>query len=629
MKRPIFILAAAAAAGLCYSTYFQTVKAQDALSGDGVGPATVMTRTLPAPATGEDRTVSVEQQGADVIQLPPSNPTTGLIINPTFDATVTSNANSAAIQSMVNQAVTILQAQFSDRITVSILFRFSTTGPTGQPVGGLAQSMFPIYPIAWNNYRQSLVTDARTANDATAIASLPAAPPTNNIILSSANGRSLGLNTPGTLNSNGSNGGTFDGIVTLNSSQSFSFVRPPGGRYDALRAAQHEIDEILGLGSYINSGLNDYEPQDLFSWSGPGIRNATAGGTRFFSINGGISNIVGFNQMGGGDYGDWLSSNCPQTNNYVQNAFSCPGQIADVTATSPEGINLDIIGYNPGNAPAQFTFDYDGDVRSDISVFRPSSGSWYLLRSRAGTTGLNFGLSSDKIVPADFDGDGKTDIAVYRPSTGVWFIIDSSTQALEYRVFGIGEDLPVAADYDGDGRADIAVFRPSSGTWYRQNSSNGMFTAVQFGATTDKPTVGDFDGDGKADIAVFRPSNGVWYHVNSSNGAFSGEQFGISSDITVPGDYDGDGKTDVAVYRASNGFWYIKKSSNSMFVATQFGISTDIPAPGDFDGDGKTDLSVFRPTNGVWYRLDSSNGMFNSAQFGANGDRPTQSAFTY
>ncbi len=49
--------------------------------------------------------------------------------------------------------------------------------------------------------------------------------------------------------------------------------------------------------------------------------------------------------------------------------------------------------------------------------------------------------------------------------------------------FGISTDKPVPADYDGDGRADIAVFR--EGTWYLQRSRDG-FTAMSFGAATDK-----------------------------------------------------------------------------------------------------------------------------------------------
>ena len=49
-------------------------------------------------------------------------------------------------------------------------------------------------------------------------------------------------------------GGPFDGIVTLNSAQPFSFTRPLiSGSFDAQRAVEHEIDEVMGLGSYLNS----------------------------------------------------------------------------------------------------------------------------------------------------------------------------------------------------------------------------------------------------------------------------------------------------------------------------------------------------------------------------------------
>ncbi len=89
-----------------------------------------------------------------------------------------------------------------------------------------------------------------------------------------------------------------------------------------------------------------FRPQDLFSWSSAGHRNFTASGTRYFSINGGVTNIVGFNQDPSGDFGDWVSQDCPQANPYVQNAFACTGQFSDIAATSPEGINLDVVGYD-------------------------------------------------------------------------------------------------------------------------------------------------------------------------------------------------------------------------------------------------------------------------------------------
>ena len=80
------------------------------------------------------------------------------------------------------------------------------------------------------------------------------------------------------------------------------------------------------------------------------VRNISTSGTRYFSINGGSTNIVNFNQNPSGDLGDWASASCPQARPYVQNAFFCPEQASDIAAASPEGINLDVIGYNLATA---------------------------------------------------------------------------------------------------------------------------------------------------------------------------------------------------------------------------------------------------------------------------------------
>jgi hypothetical protein len=395
----------------------------------------------------------------------PISPAAGLVINATFDSSITSNANSAAIQAMINQAVAIYQAQFSDPITVSILFRYSTTQPNGNPMGAgaLAQSNYVIYTgFSWATYINALTADAKTANDATANASLPASPLSTNIIPTSANGRSIGLNTPAAMFANSSvgTGGPYDGIVTLNSAQPFQFTRPPGANYDALRSTEHEIDEVLGLGSFLPSGGN-LRPQDLFSWSSAGTRNLTSSGTRYFSINSGSTNIVGFNQVSGGDFGDWVSPSCPQSNPYVQNAFSCTGQFSDVTSNSPEAINLDVIGY-------------DSVAANNSGPANDNFANGQVITGQSGTVnGTNVNATKEAGEP-DHAGDTGGKSVWYQwqaPSSGS-VTIDTlgsnfDTTLAVYTGSSVSGLTLIASNDDDNGLTSRVVFNAVNGTLYR------------------------------------------------------------------------------------------------------------------------------------------------------------------
>ncbi len=263
-----------------------------------------------------------------------------------------------------------------------------------------------------------------------------------------------------------------------------------------------------------------------------------------------------------------------------------------------------ISGYaaNYGNYIAELTYgcvvntppaDFDGDGDTDLSLFRPSNGGWYVKNQFA----FGYGTTGDIPVPGDYDGDGNWDVALFRPSNSGWYIKDQFVTG-----YGTSGDIPVPGDYDGDGTTDIAVFRPSNGGWYVKDQF-----VTGYGKSGDIPIPGDYDGDGTTDIAVFRPSNGGWYVKNQF--AFG---YGTSGDIPIPGDYDGDGAWDVALFRPSNSGWYVR----NQFV-TGYGTSGDIPIPGDYDGDGDWDVAVFRSSNGGWYVKDQF-----VTGYGKNGDFP-------
>ena len=283
------------------------------------------------------------------------------------------------------------------------------------------------------------------------------------------------------------------------------------------------------------------------------------------------------------------------------------------------------VGAASGSASSeQVDGDFDGDAKTDLSVYRPTTGEWFVSRSGGGLLQVVWGVPSlgDIPVHVDYDGDKRQDVAIYRPTDAIWYIIQSSNGAAQAIRWGSSGDVPVSADYDGDGRTDVGVFRPATGTWYVRYTRDGAAFAAQWGAATDVPVPGDYDGDRRADIVVFRPADGVWYIRYSSTGAATGLQWGARGDVPVPGDYDGDGRTDCAVFRPSNGTWYVRYSSTGGASAWQWGVAGDRPAPGDFDGDGRIDLAVFRPSNGTWYLKYSSTGTGTSQTWGESLDLP-------
>lgn len=289
--------------------------------------------------------------------------------------------------------------------------------------------------------------------------------------------------------------------------------------------------------------------------------------------------------------------------------------------------------------------DLDGDGRSDLIVYRPGSGSWFIRYSSQGYNAataamVQWGLPGDVPISADFDGDGKIELTVFRPATAEWFIRFSSQghSVASYALYqwGLPGDVPLASDFDGDGKADLTVFRPATGQWFTRYSSQSYSVATygvyQWGLSGDVPLIADFDADGRTDLVVFRPATAEWFIRFSSLGysasAFATYQWGLPGDVPLATDFDGDGRTDLTVFRPAYGGWFIRYSSQSYSVAGytyfQWGLPGDTPLTLDLDADNKSELVVYRPGSSEWFVRYSTLGYnpasYSQFQWGLFGD---------
>ena len=517
----------------------------------------------------------------------------GLIIHASFDSSITNSPNAAAIQAMINRAIAFYESLFSDPITIQIRFRYATTAPDGTPLqqGTAAQSSYVVYAIPWSTFISALRADARTGNDNLANASLPASALSANIKPASADGRALNFNTPPAMFANGDvgDGGPYDGIVTLNSSAPYQFTRPTNGNtLDAQRFTEHEMDEVIGLGSHLNSHDSNLRPQDLFSWSSPGVRNVTTSGTRYFSINGGVTNTVNFNQNPNQDLGDWISPSCPQPHPYVQNAAGCVGQSSDIAAGSPEGINLDVIGYNLQNTPIAVPYDFNNDAHSDFLLSNGATRQtaiWYLNNNVVIGTAFGPTLPGgwQVVGVADFNRDGHPDYLLFNSvsrATVIWYMnnnvhVGSTTGP----TLPGGWSVSALADINLDGYPDYVLFNVNTGgtvVWYMRNNTHiGSAAGPALPGGWTLAGVADFNGDNHPDYLLFNAGTRgtvIWYMSGVSRvGSHAGPTVTAGYAVVGLSDFDHNGRPDYVLYNSNTqqtAIWYL---NNYQFIGSASG----------------------------------------------------------
>jgi len=285
-----------------------------------------------------------------------------LIITPTFDSSITNDTtNVKVIEDTIDAAITVFESTYSNPIDVLIYF---------QEGGGLGTSNWVPNPIGYSGFYSALVS---TGANFTAVADLTAngGNSTNNpvtgttsIDIKSANARALGINilpacipAPATDNlglpmeCGSGTANPVDGIISLKTSSTYPPNANNGSNVGLMAVVEHEIDEVLGLGSSLqntlaNSGtVNSFDPspEDLFRYGADGSRifsvDCAAQTKAFFSYNG-TTDLAQFNNAcNNADFADWVKGTSAQ----VQDAFATPG--ADPLYGPNEIAALSAIGY--------------------------------------------------------------------------------------------------------------------------------------------------------------------------------------------------------------------------------------------------------------------------------------------
>lgn len=290
------------------------------------------------------------------------------------------------------QAGALWSAKFNDNITINTTINFMALG-----AGILGQNNSAVGEISLTGLKAAMVADQTSADDSTAVASLPAgstfsfrarnragavqfdndtvgANATDNsvITINFANAKALGLlpaNNPAS-----------DGSITFSSSFSWDFDRSngiTGSAFDFVGVAAHEIGHSMGFISGVDivdyySGPNGpgknidlnggtagigeldpfsyFNPLDLFRYStaslalGAGVRDESYGGTPYFSIDSGVTDLGRFST--GSSNGDGRQASHWKDNlslGIMDPTFGF-GELGVITNLDVRG--MDVIGWN-------------------------------------------------------------------------------------------------------------------------------------------------------------------------------------------------------------------------------------------------------------------------------------------
>ncbi|HXC35654.1 MAG TPA: NF038122 family metalloprotease [Candidatus Acidoferrales bacterium] len=274
-----------------------------------------------------------------------SCPARAMVINVTYDSSVTSAANAAQIEAAYNLVAQNFETLYTNPITVNITVYWG-----GSAFGSSNFQLYGYY--AYSDLISGLQAAETTPEDSTAVANLPASDPTagNDWLVPTAEAKtmpSLGYNP---------NDPSSDGYIQFaTSGWTFGPLnRAVPGEYDFIAVAEHETSEVLGRCFILDQHYGAYAPYDLFRFAnGAQSLNAFDTGV-YFSINKDVTPLKPFNAVtlstiGSEDPQDWMPTNLVDSFDWEL------GPDAEGVLSSADLTALDILGYNLNFTPPKVT----------------------------------------------------------------------------------------------------------------------------------------------------------------------------------------------------------------------------------------------------------------------------------
>src|SRR5258705_2519892 len=162
-----------------------------------------------------------------------------MLLNLVYDSSVATAP--AGFTAALDAAVSFFQNAFKDPVTVNIAIGYGEIN--GQPLGagalGSSRTYFSNY--SYSQIRSALAADATSADDASAIASLPLSNPNGgHYWMTTAQAKAVGLQGASS---------NLDGYVGFTNSAILDFDNSNGvspGQYDFFGVFVHEITEVMG-----------------------------------------------------------------------------------------------------------------------------------------------------------------------------------------------------------------------------------------------------------------------------------------------------------------------------------------------------------------------------------------------